>query len=237
MADSLSLKLIKLHLLTVKGTYVRAAKIPLPDGREQEVTVFTGNRCLFLGQCTPLRTIIIHEAVFGDERLFNYVLSHEVAHKRQWWSFLNLPLALLAILLSPRLLNDGLISLGRMIAGQDWGQLSVFANGLGLGLLLIALPFAFSWVLELDAEFKAIKAIGLDTFVDLRFRVYRPVKCNLLVSAINSLTHPPAGLVTGSWKWLHRNDNTAESNVPGPVSMPPVEKAAAYQTADARQAR
>jgi len=81
-------RLTKLHLHSIKGNYVRTQTVKLPDGKEQEVTVFSGDTCLLIGQHTLLRKIIIHESVFGDKRLLNYVVTHERAHKKQWWAFL-----------------------------------------------------------------------------------------------------------------------------------------------------
>jgi len=91
MNSDLKLKLIKLHLRSIMGKYVRNDKVTLPDGSAQDVTVFSGQKSLFLGQYTPLGTIAINECLLINKEVLNYVLIHEIAHSKQWWKILFAP--------------------------------------------------------------------------------------------------------------------------------------------------
>ncbi len=205
MESSLMFRLTKLHLHSIKGNYVRTQTVKLPDGKEQEVTVFSGDTCLFLGQYTPLRTIVIHESAFSDERLLSYVITHETAHKKQWWKFFIIPLELLVILQAPSFIGLSLTSIGQTIATHNWYHLLYFPFGIIVATALIAMPCVFSWIMELDADFQAIRTIGFQTFLNLKNNALKPLKHNFSSRAvINFMTHPPAGVTIRIWQWLHR---------------------------------
>jgi len=194
----------KWHLNSIRGSYVRTQTVESADGREQEVTVFSGDNCIFLAQYTPFGTIAIHERVFKDRRFFNYVLTHETAHKNQWWSFFRIPLALLIVLYVPGLINSAIDSLSQAISNHDLFQLGYFTLGIMASIFLFALPCAFSWLMEFDADFQTIKIIGLNTYMDLTRYRYQPQSFKIgLNTVINLLTHPPTGLTVRLWRWIH----------------------------------
>jgi hypothetical protein len=204
MSNSLMFTLKKWQLNSIRGSYVRTQIVELPDGRGQEVTVFSGDNCIFLAQYTPLGKIAVHERVFADKPLFSYVLTHETAHKNQWWSFFRIPLAILVALNAPGVIISALDALGQVISNNDWAQFTYFPLGMMAASLLIAAPCAFSWLMEFDADFQAIKIIGLNTFKDLTVDKYQSFKLGLN-AVINLLTHPPAGLTVRLWRWFHPN--------------------------------
>jgi len=178
--NSTLLRLTKLHIrLHAAGRFVSTQTMETPNGKEQEVAIFSGVRPASLGQCTPFKTIIIHESVLGNEPLSKYVLVHEMAHKKQWWSFFKIPLCLLVLL---GLIND------------RWVLMSV--------LTLVTLS-AFSWILELNADFVAIRHLGLDAFLGIRGRLREICKPTSSSIIVNYLTHPPIGVTVLIWRWLH----------------------------------
>lgn len=201
------LRLKKLHLRSIRGNYVRTQTVLTQDGKQQEITVCSGDNCLFIGQYTPLRTIVIHESAFSDERLLSYVITHERAHKKQSWAFLIIPLALLVIFQAPGFLVLSLTSIGQTIATHNWYHLLYFPLGIIVAAALITVPCAFSWIMELDADFQAIRTIGFQTFLNLKNNALNPSKHNFSSRAvINFMTHPPAGVTIRIWQWLHRKD-------------------------------
>ena len=179
------LGLTKSHIrLFTGGRFVRTQTMRTQNGKEQEVAIFSSDRPRSLGECTPFKTIVIHESALNSERLSNYVLIHEMAHKSQWWSFLKIPLCFLVLL--------GLIH-------DRWVIMSV--------LTLVAL-FAFSWILELNADFVAIRNIGLDAFSEVRGQIRMIHKPTLAPIVISWLTHPPAGVTVRIWRWLHKQEKS-----------------------------
>ena len=196
------LRLKKLHLRSIRGNYVRTQTVLTQDGKQQEITVCSGDNCLFLGQYTPLGTIVIHERVFEDERLFNYAITHEMAHKKQWWSLFRIPLSLFVILFAPDLYVLSLASVGQTITtGNIYNLLDFFTEFLAASLLIV-LPCAFSWILELDADFHSIRVIGFQTFLDMKNNGRSRVKINFR-TALNMLLHPPASITIRLWNHFH----------------------------------
>jgi Zn-dependent protease with chaperone function len=198
------LKLTKWHINLAKGKYVRTEMVELPNGKDQEIAIFSCDKPLYIGQCTPFRTIIIHEPVLNDKQLLNYVLLHEMGHKTQWWSIFILPLIFL-VPASVFVLILAFVSLIQSMLQLNASQLLYFLGELILAGLLLLIPCAFSWAMELDAEFQAIKVIGSDSFLDIRNNLKKSPKPSKTFMVIARMTHPPTSVTIRCWKWLHKN--------------------------------
>jgi Zn-dependent protease with chaperone function len=202
--NSILLKLTKRHIQGANGKYVRTQTVKLPSGKNQEIIIFSNDKPLYLGQSTFFGTIIIHESLLNDERLLNYVLLHEMAHKKQWWSYFIIPLLLL-VLASFFSVIFALFTLIDSIINRNPGQLLTFLIELLVAGVLLFVPCAFSWVMELDAEFQAIKVIGLVAFTDIRKNLNKFPKPSKTFMVIARMTHPPTSVTIRCWKWLHKN--------------------------------
>ena len=202
--SSLMFRLKKWQLNSIRGTYVRTQIVRLPGGEKQEVTVFSGNNCLLYAQYTPLGTIAIHESAFTDEKLFNYVLAHETAHKKQWWSLFRIPLAAVVVFAAPWFLSLSQTAVEKTVATRDLNALIDFPLGLIAALSVFSLPLAFSWLMEFDADFHSIKAIGLQSFIDLTGVSKSSFRFNIR-TVFGLLTHPPATLTVRLWRFFHRD--------------------------------
>ena len=203
--NSILLGLTKLHIRSVNGRFVRTQTMKIPNGIEQEVAIFSGDKPIFLGQCTPFRTIIIHESVLNNERLSNYVLIHELAHRKQWWSFFAIPLSFLVIL-SFYFLVLAFVFLIQSLIAMNPSYLLGFMRYVIMSVLALIIPCAFSWMLELNADFVAIKHIGLEAFLEIRDELRKTRKLTLSLRIINWLTHPPVGITVRVWRWLHKQE-------------------------------
>lgn len=202
-------RLTRLHIRLIGGKFVRMQIMKTPNGIEQEVTIFSGDKTMFLGQFTPFRTIIINESVLRNERLSNYVLIHEMAHKKQWWSYLAIPLLLLVIF-GFLGLTWAFVFLILSLISMNPSYLLRFAWYVVLSLLAFIVPCAFSWALEMNADFAAIKQMGLKTFEEIRDDLRKTRQLPLSSRAINWLTHPPVGLTVRIWRWRHKQEETQE---------------------------
>lgn len=197
-------KLTQFHIRSINGKYVGNQFIKLPNGTNQEIMVYSGDKTLFIGQCTIYGTIIVHEAMLANRTTLNYVLLHEMAHKRQWWVFFIIPLILVMII--------GMISLFLfliyLVLSLIKFNLNNFLTAL-LGVLissfLILLFCAFSWMLEFNAEFKAIKEMGLQSYLDTRMQLPKPLKLSPSQKLIIRMTHPTTNITVKLWKWFNRN--------------------------------
>ena len=203
--NSVLLGLTKFHIRFIDGRFVRTQIMKTPYGVEREVVVFSGDKTIFLGQCTPLGTIIIHESVINNERLSNYVLIHEMAHTKQWWSFLGIPLFLLVIF-GFFSLGWAFVSLVHSVTSMNPSYLLGFMWGAIVSVLALAIPCAFSWALELNADFAAIGCIGLQTFLEIKEDLRKIRKLTIGSRVINRLTHPTAGITVSFWHWFHKQE-------------------------------
>jgi len=201
--NSILLRLTRLHIRLIGGKFIRNQIMKTPNGIEQEVTIFSGDKSIFLGQFTPFRTIIINESVLGDARLSNYVLIHEMAHKKQWWSYLAIPLLLLVVygFLG---LTWAFVLLILSLISMNPSYLLRFALYVAISLLALIIPCAFSWALEMNADFAAIRQMGLKTFEEIRDDLRKTRQLPLRSRVVIWLTHPPAGLTVRIWRWRHR---------------------------------
>lgn len=199
------LKLTRLHIRLIGGEFVRTQIMKTPNGMKEEVAIFSGDKTIFLGQCTPFRTIIINESVLNNERLSNYVLIHEMAHKKQWWSYFATPLLLLVIF-GFLGLTWAFVFLILSLISMNPSYLLRFAWFVVLSLLAFIIPCAFSWALEMSADFAAIKHIGLKAFEEIRDDLRKTRLLTLNSRIINWLTHPPVGLTVHVWHWLHKQE-------------------------------
>jgi len=201
--NSILLGLTKLHIRLVNGRFVRTQTMKVPNGIEQEVAIFSGDKNIFLGQCTPFRIIIIHESVLNNEQLSNYVLIHETAHRKQWWSFFAIPMCFLVMLFF-FFLSQAFLFLIQSLISMNPGYLLGFMWAMIMSMIALTIPCAFSWALEMHADFVAIKYIGLKAFEEIRDDLRKARKLTLSSRIINWLTHPPVGLTMRVWRRFHK---------------------------------
>ncbi len=203
--NSILLGLTKSHIRLINGRFVRTETMRIPNGIEQEVAIFSGDKPILLGQCTPFRAIIIHESVLNSERLSNYVLSHEMAHRKQWWSFLAIPMCF-PVILSFLFIGQALFFLIQSLASMSPSYLLGFMWCVLMSVLALIIPCAFSWLLELNADFVAIKHIGLKAYLEIRDELRKTRKPTVSSTIINRLTHPPAAITVRVWRGLHKHE-------------------------------
>lgn len=196
-------KLTKLQIRTIGGNYVRTQFTKLPKGKETEIMVFDGDGALYLGQCTIFGTIIIHESTISNKPLFEYIMSHEIAHSKQWWAIFIIPLiflipiGILSFFVSAVSLIQGIVKL------NIYTVLGALA-GIVIAGFLFAIPCAVSWIMELNADFRAISTVGFETFVQVK-KAPKVLKRNFSSRLIILMTHPPTTVTIKIWHRLHKH--------------------------------
>jgi hypothetical protein len=196
------LQLTNLVIRSQNGKFVRTETIRISDNFEQEVAIFSGDN-VFLGQCTPFKTVVINESVLSNERIRDYVLIHEFAHTKQWWFYFSIPLAFV-LLFSFFSFLLAVIYLVQSITSTNWSYIIEFMFWLSTSLISFAIPCLFSWMLEFDAEFAAINSMGLDTFIEIRRDIRQNHSPSLYGRVIRRLTHPTDRITVCVWKWFHK---------------------------------
>jgi hypothetical protein len=135
-----------------------------------------------------------------------------LAHKKQWWSFFRLPIAALAVFYAPGLFNTAFETMIICILNRDWYGLAYFPLGMLAALSIIGLTVAFSWLTEIDADFHAIKTVGLNEFLDLHGQ--QPPLTFRFNSIVNLMTHPPLSATAALWRRLNFKTNGATTAPP-----------------------
>ena len=209
--NRVALTLTKLWLRLQGNKFLRVSTIELPEGREEQAAIFSGNTYHMVGQVTPWGTILIHEFAFLSEKLYDYVVAHESAHKRQWFRYVLYPLMTLWLIL-PFLFLLIVLMIIQAIITREAIYLGIAVMTLVASAVLLAIPSLFSWVLEFLADCFAIRKVGMSSILDAieecralaKERGYR--KPGLLSIILARLTHPPLSLTYRICRFLHTNE-------------------------------
>jgi hypothetical protein len=209
--NRVALALTKRWLRLQGDEFLRIATIELPEGKEEQVAVFSGNTYYMIGQVTPWGTILIHEFAFLSEKLYDYVVAHESAHKRQWFRYLLYPLMMLWLILPFSFLSIVLMIIQAVITGQSI-YLGIAVTTLIVSAVLLAIPMLFSWGLEFLADCYAIRKVGMSNILDAieecralakEHGYKKPSRLSIMLAR---LTHPPLSLTYRICRFLHRNE-------------------------------
>lgn len=197
------LSLTKLYLRSQKAKFKNISRIKLPDNREVEVVVYTNDNDFWLGQATITGAIIVHEKCFSSTELLHYVVAHEDAHRRSWYSYLTLPLVIILWPYGFFALCTASFYLGAMVAAGDYSILPSFFSVLVIGLVAIAIGCFYSWFIEYKADSKAIRILGMDKVLYAREEMDRFPKLPLSWRIIARMTHLPFSYTKRIYKFFN----------------------------------
>jgi Zn-dependent protease with chaperone function len=197
--------LTRLYIRLGGAQFLRLQAVKASNGAEREAFLFAADKPLFLGQCTVFKTIVLHESLLDDPELLDYVLLHEMAHQKQWWVVFGIPLVLPAVF-SFFALTYALISALEALISADPSLLVTSLLSLAVFALALVIPCAFSWTLELDAEFVSIRVLGLVKYASAREKLRHANTPALGGRVIGRLTHPPTEITLRVWNWRHKQE-------------------------------
>jgi len=199
------LSLTKLYLRSRQAKFKNISRIKLPDNREVKVVVYTSDNDFLLGQATITGAITVHELCFRSTELLHYVVVHEDAHRRSWYSYLALPLVVILWLYGLYIVGGSLFLLGAMVSTGDYSILSLFFSTLIIGLIAIAVGCLYSWFIEYKADSKAIRILGMNTVLHARKELERLPKLPIIWRILARMTHPPFSCTQRIYKFFNRN--------------------------------
>lgn len=195
-----------LWLRPLKARFNKVERIALSCGQEVEVIVYTADYTGKVGQRTPFGTIIVDQLAFHSPIYLERVITHELAHKHQWYSYLAYPLAI----------SFGLVAFCMLFAALVTLILSVFLLSARLALsavylllfaiLVVIIPCAYSWFIEYKAEAETFKKLGIKTVFEIDSTLPRRSKAPILWRIVNRMTHPPPKLVEKIYHHFNRLD-------------------------------
>jgi len=184
-----------LWLRPLKARFKKVERIALSCGQEVEVIVYTADYTGKVGQRTPFGTIIVDELAFHSPSYLERVITHELAHKHQWYSYLAYPLAI----------GFGLVAFCMLLAALVMFILSVFLlsgkSALGAVYLLlfaipvVIIPCAYSWFIEYKAEARTFRKLGIEAVLEIDSTLPTRSKAPVFWRIVNRMTHPPPKLV------------------------------------------
>jgi hypothetical protein len=126
-----------------------------------------------------------------------------MAHKSQWWGIFFYPLAVL-IVIGLYTLGASLFYLMQAVLSLSLVLVTLSVLGLLLAVGLFMIPWVFAWILEINADFKAINGLGIQAFSQI-FYFLPKNKPMFYQKILIRLTHPPPGLTIRLWKRLHKS--------------------------------
>ena len=184
-----------LWLRLLKARFKEVERITLSYGQEVEVIVYAADYTGKMGQHTLFGTIIVDELAFRSPRYLERVITHELAHKHQWYGYLAYPLAI----------SFGLVGFCMLLAALATFILSVFLLSAksvleAVYLLLFAIPVviipcAYSWFIEYKAEAETFKKLGIETVLEIDSTLPAHSKAPVFWRIVSKMTHPPPKLV------------------------------------------
>lgn len=192
-----------LWLSPLGATFKRVERIPSPDGQEVEVIVYKATYTGKVAQHTLFGTIIVDERAFHSSTYLSRVITHELAHKRQWYGYLAYPLAI----------TFGLAALFMLFGTFIMLLLSLFLNPklavqalyfLLLTIPVIIIPCGYSWFIEYKAEAETFKKLGIETVVAIDSELPPQGKAPVLWCIVNRMTHPPPKLTEKIYRHFNR---------------------------------
>lgn len=212
--NRVALALTKLWLRLLGNKFLRVSTITLPGGIEQQVVVFSSKTFYMVGQVTPWGTILVHEFAFLSEKLRDYVVVHESAHKRQWFRHALYPLMTLWLLwpIVPLVLLFVVLLLIQAVTTHEAIYAASAVSTLIAFAVVLAIPTLFSWILEFLADCHAIRELGMSSILDAmaegralaKARGYK--KPDLLSLMLGGLTRPHLSWTYHFCRFLHRNE-------------------------------
>jgi len=204
--NGLFLRATKVHLRTMGADLKEVTSVELPDGHRQEVVVFRRNRPLVISQVTLVGTIVVHELAFLSDRLLRYVGVHERARRRQWYGYLLYPfgLAVLIEVLGLLVIAIGMLVFAGVLAKPYY--LVWFGAAVAAIPVFLGLTCAFSWLLEMKADWQAINALGISAVAGAKeeARDLLQMRPSLLSRALNRMARPPESFVYSTYRRFHR---------------------------------
>jgi len=167
-----------------------------------------------VGQITPWGTITVHEFAFLIEKLRDYTVAHEYAHKRQWYRYAIYPFTILFILwpvLPFVLLAVILLSIQAITTSTGIYAVNAAVTLFAFAFVL-AIPTIFSWALEFQADCYAIRQLGMSNILSAiaegkaLAETRGCKKPDFLSRALGRLTHPPLSFTYRFCCLLHRSE-------------------------------
>lgn len=192
--NTVQLKLTKwLWLRPLHMAFRKVETVTLPDEERTEVIIYTARYTGKVAQCTPFGTIIVDELAFVSPQYLTRVVTHELAHKRQWYGYLAYPLVIVFGLLAAFLL---LGMIGLLVLSLFHPQLLIqVLHLLVLICLVVFVPSSYSWFVEYKAEANTFKKLGVDTVLAIDKKFAPRQKAPLPWRIVGFMTHPPQKLM------------------------------------------
>lgn len=202
--NKVTLNLTRIYLRLTGGKFLRLSKVLLPDGEEVEAVVFSSTNDALLGQASITGAILIHEKALRPSYLRDYVLAHEAAHRRRWYSYLAFPITGVFGMGSFGYLTLGFAMLGAAIAGRE-GALYMFLVSLGFSLVLFAVPCAYSWFIEYKADSEAVRRLGVNAVLRAYAHLKTWPKPPLFWRIWARISRPPIAVTIRVCRFFNRN--------------------------------
>ena len=199
--NAIQIKLTKLSLRLNRYKFKEIKEFVLPNNQKVEIITFEGKHSN-IGATTLFKTIIINEDLFlkYPKIIQDYVIAHELGHSR----FSNLVFVIIsfALLVANLLKILGFVAIiSSFIISSILNYYYVFFVTLGIwGLIFFIIGLLITWKSEIDADFYAIKLLGLEKFISCKKVIKnKHSKIPIRRRIENVLSYPPDKLIFYLW--------------------------------------
>jgi len=180
--------------------YKDIIKFTLYNGTDIEIIIFSERNPLYIGQATIFNTIIVEESIFSryNNSARNYIITHEYAHTKQS------VLSIIGIL-------SGVILLMYLIKIFQQHSLYItyglISSLIEFSLIAVGVISVFSWIIEIDADYYAIKLIGKDIFLDAKHDLKsKAPQRTFFQKFVIRMTHPPLWFTIKIYDCFNKNE-------------------------------
>jgi hypothetical protein len=180
---------------------MKLVTLKLSTGRKYRVAIST-RRNAPLGETSLLTEVVINRLVLDKPNLLDYVVTHEFAHKKQWYGFVIAGLSTFMYLASLVILLLGSAGLA-FTGGTDtgWPQL---LNWIWASPVLAVTGLLASWFVEYNADADSLRILGRDKVLLAFKESQRLVKPSAISQTLSFLTRPPDGLTLLIFTNIHK---------------------------------
>jgi len=203
----------KIHLRLLSAKALRTSIVTLPNGRSIEVIVFSSKKRGMLGLTNIIGAVAIDERCYRTPNILNFVVAHESAHQRSWYTYFLMPVIAASLSCGLLTLCYVLFLLLVLLLQRNPTNMQAFATLFIPGIVFVFIACICSQFLEYKADCKSIRLLGLETVSQARKEVSALLpKPSLSWRIYGAITHPPLAFTIKVCCFFNRDQGLDSTN-------------------------
>lgn len=196
----------RLHLRLLSARVLRTSIVTLPNGRAIEIIVFSSKKRAMLGLTNIIGAVAIDERCYRTPNILNFVVAHESAHQRSWYTYFIMPVIAASTGCGLFTICYAFALLLVLSLERNPTYIQVFATLFISGMVLILVACIFSLFLEYKADCKSINILGVGVVSQARKEISSLLpKLSLAWRIYGAITHPPLAFTIRVCRFFNRD--------------------------------